>query len=165
MRGTGFNEKRAAISHLFRAAPRLVGARGPGDDAGMSEVDPPGQSRDAAPPDSAGAVVEAFRPQPAPAVVSFDRRELQAILNLYGRMVAAGEWRDYAIDFSAERAVFSIFRHAAEQPLYRIEKNPKLARRQGAYSVVAAGGLILKRGHELERVIAVLDKRLKLVTG
>ena len=131
----------------------------------MSELDPPGQTRAAASPDSAGAVVAAFRPAPAPALVSFDRRELQTILNLYGRKVAAGEWRDYAIDFSADRAVFSIFRRAAEQPLYRIEKTPRLSRRQGAYSVVAAGGLILKRGHELSRVLAVLDKQLKLVTG
>jgi hypothetical protein len=76
--------------------------------------------------------------------------------------VAAGEWRDYAIDFGRERAVFSVFRHASEVPLYRIEKNPKLARRQGAYSVVAVTGLILKRGHDLLRVLAVLDKDVRL---
>lgn len=94
----------------------------------------------------------------APPDVCFDRRELNAILGLYGRMVAAGEWRDYAIDFLKDRAVFSVFRRASEAPLYRIEKTPKLARRQGAYAVVTTTGLILKRGHELARVLAVLDK-------
>lgn len=95
--------------------------------------------------------------------VTFDRRELDRILNLYGRMVAAGEWRDYAIDFLKDRAVFSVFRRASEVPIYRIEKNPRLARRQGAYSVVSAGGLIMRRGHELDRVLRVLDKSLRLV--
>lgn len=99
----------------------------------------------------------------AAARVSFDRRELQSILQLYGRMVAAGEWRDYAIDFLKGKAVFAIFRRASETPLYTIEKNPSLARRQGAYSVVSADGFVLKRGHELERVLAVLDKKIKLV--
>lgn len=102
--------------------------------------------------------------RPAPALVSFDRKELQEILNLYGRKVAEGEWRDYAIDFLPQLAIFSIFRRTSEVPLYRIEKNPKLARRQGMYSVVAATGLILKRGHDLDKVIAVLDKKLKIVT-
>ncbi|GAC1339782.1 MAG: DUF2794 domain-containing protein [Beijerinckiaceae bacterium] len=101
----------------------------------------------------------------APAIVSFDRLELREILNLYGRKVAEGEWRDYAIDFSPAKAVFSIFRRTSEVPLYRIEKDPKLARKQGAFSVVAATGLILKRGSELKRVIEVLDRRLKLVSG
>jgi hypothetical protein len=99
---------------------------------------------------------------PAP-IVSFDRRELSEILNVYGRMVAAGEWRDYAIDMLKDRAVFSIFRRTSEMPLFRIEKNPKLARRQGAYSVVAAGGLVMKRGQELATVLRVFDKALKLV--
>ena len=98
-----------------------------------------------------------------PRPVSFERRELQLILNLYGRRVAEGEWRDYAIDFSPGKAVFSIFRRASETPLYTIEKDPALARKQGAYSVVAANGLILKRGHDLERVLAVLEKKLRLV--
>ena len=97
---------------------------------------------------------------PHNACVTFDRRELDRILALYGRMVAAGEWRDYAIDFLRDRAVFSVFRHAAEVPIYRIEKNPKLARRQGAYSVITATGLIMRRGHELERVLRVLDEKL-----
>ena len=94
--------------------------------------------------------------------VTFDRLELDRILALYGRMVAAGEWRDYAIDFLRDRAVFSVFRRSAEMPLYRIEKNPKLARRQGAYSVVSATGLIVRRGHELDRVLRAIDK-VKLV--
>ncbi|MBM3527752.1 MAG: DUF2794 domain-containing protein [Alphaproteobacteria bacterium] len=96
--------------------------------------------------------------------VTFDRRELDRILNLYGRMVAAGEWRDYAIDFMRDRAVFSVFRRSSEVPIYRIEKNPRLARRQGAYSVVSATGLIVRRGHELDRVLRALDKGPKLVT-
>jgi hypothetical protein len=99
----------------------------------------------------------------APAVVSFDRTELREILDLYGRKVAAGEWRDYAIDCLKDKAVFSVFRRTSEVPLYRIEKDPKLARRQGAYSVVTASGLILKRGHELARVIAVLERALRVV--
>jgi len=104
------------------------------------------------------------RETPAPRQVSFDRRELQLILNLYGRRVAEGEWRDYAIGFSPLKAVFAVFRRASETPLYTIEKNPALARRQGAYSVVSADGFILKRGHKLERVLAVLDQKIKLVS-
>jgi len=111
------------------------------------------------------------RPAPAPntptptgpAVVSFNRAELREILDLYGRKVAAGEWRDYAIDCLKDKAVFSVFRRTSEVPLYRIEKDPKLARRQGAYSVVAASGLVLKRGHELARVIGVLERALRVV--
>jgi hypothetical protein len=95
--------------------------------------------------------------------VTFERRELDRILNLYGRKVAAGEWRDYAIDFLKDRAVFSVFRRASEMPLYRIEKNPKLARKQGAYSVIAPGGMVMRRGHELDRVLRVLDKSLSVV--
>ncbi len=100
-----------------------------------------------------------------PSEVAFDRWELSQILNVYGRKVASGEWRDYAIDFARDKAVFSIFRRTSEVPLYRIEKDPKLARRQGAYSVVAATGQILKRGHDLSRVLRVLDKGLRLVEG
>ena len=98
-------------------------------------------------------------------VVSFDRTELRVIFDLYGRKVAGGEWRDYAMDFCFDRAVFSIYRRSSEYALYRIEKNPKLARKQGLYSVITATGLILKRGPDLARVIAVLDKRLTLVSG
>ncbi|BBF94669.1 hypothetical protein BLTE_33540 [Blastochloris tepida] len=97
--------------------------------------------------------------------VTFDRRELDSILNLYGRKVADGEWRDYAIDFLKDRAVFSVFRRAADVALYRIEKIPRLARKQGAYSVVSATGLILKRGADLDRVLRVLDKPVRLVAG
>jgi hypothetical protein len=95
--------------------------------------------------------------------VTFNRLELNRILNLYGRMVADGEWRDYAIDFLKDKAVFSIFRRASEIPLYRIEKDPRLARKQGAYSVISATGLILRRGHELERVLLVIDRKLAVV--
>jgi len=92
-----------------------------------------------------------------PGKVTFSRRELNRILGLYGRMVAAGEWRDYAIDFLRDRAVFSVFRRSSEVPLYRIEKSPKLARRQGAYSVISATGLIVRRGHELDRVLRAIE--------
>ena len=95
--------------------------------------------------------------------VCFDRFELNTILNVYGRRVAAGEWRDYALDMEKDRAVFSIFRRSSEMPIYRIEKNPKLARKQGAYSVVSASGQILKRGHELRRVLSIFEKHLHLV--
>jgi len=101
-------------------------------------------------------------PAPAP-VARFNRQELQLILEVYGRMVAAGEWRDYALDMGRDKAVFSVFRRTSEVPLYRIEKCPRLARKQGAYAVVAAGGLILKRGPDLARVLGVLDKRLRVV--
>lgn len=92
--------------------------------------------------------------------VSFDRRELNRILNVYGRMVAAGEWRDYAINFEEDCATFSIYRRTSEMPIYRIEKRPKLRARQGQYAVIAVSGHILKRGHELETVLRVFDKKL-----
>ena len=95
--------------------------------------------------------------------IAFNREELSQILNVYGRKVASGEWRDYAIDTLCEKAVFSVFRRTTEVPLYRIEKAPKLSRRQGAYSVIAATGLILKRGHDLARVLRALDRGLRLV--
>lgn len=95
---------------------------------------------------------------PQAGVIFFERRELDRLLRLYGRMVAAGEWRDYAIAGLAEAAVFSVFRRASEQPLYRIEKRPALARRQGAFAIIGQGGLILKRGHELETVLRYFDK-------
>jgi hypothetical protein len=97
--------------------------------------------------------------------VTFNRKELRRILDLYGRMVAAGEWRDYAIDFLRDRAVFSVFRRSSEMPLYRIEKNPKLARRQGVYSVISTTGLIVRRGHELDRVLRAIDKPLRVVAA
>jgi hypothetical protein len=101
---------------------------------------------------------------PALSQVSFDRHELRAILDLYGRKVAEGEWRDYAIDFTTEKAVFSIFRRSSEVPLYRIEKDPRLARRQGAYAVVAGTGLTLKRGHDLRHVLRVIDRPVRVVS-
>src|SRR5580658_9680820 len=95
----------------------------------MSEDTDPSENRAVARNAAAG---------PMPGRVTFNRLELNRILNLYGRMVADGEWRDYAIDFLKDRAVFSVFRRASEVPLYRIEKNPKLGRRQGAFSVISA---------------------------
>jgi hypothetical protein len=95
--------------------------------------------------------------------VTFNRLELNRILNLYGRMVADGEWRDYAIDFLRDRAVFSVFRRASEVPIYRIEKDPRLARKQGMYSVISASGLILRRGHELDRVLLAIERKLAVV--
>jgi hypothetical protein len=104
-----------------------------------------------------------FSAPQATAQVTFDRRELGRIFGLYGRKVAEGEWRDYAIDFLKDRAVFSIFRRSCEMPIYRIEKNPPLARRQGVYSVISATGLIVRRGHELDRVLRAIDRSLRLV--
>ncbi|MFN3960778.1 MAG: DUF2794 domain-containing protein [Parvularculaceae bacterium] len=105
-------------------------------------------------------------PQPyrrKPDAVAFTREELSRILGLYGQFVAAGEWRDYAIDHLKDAAVFSVFRRAAETPLYRIEKRPALANRQGAYAVVSMTGLILKRGHDLTQVLRIFDRqRLRL---
>lgn len=98
-------------------------------------------------------------PRQAP-LVSFERRELHTILNLYGRKVASGDWRDYAIDFLKDRALFSIYRRASERPLYVIEKNPKLRVRQGQYLVTSEDGRVLKRGHALETVLRVLELAL-----
>ena len=100
------------------------------------------------------------RPAGEKPVTRFDRRELDRILAVYGRMVAAGEWRDYALDFLEEVAVFSIFRRASEMPLFRVEKRPRLRSRQGQYAVIAAGGLVLKRGHELAQVLKIFDRKL-----
>src|SRR3977135_3220498 len=115
------------------------------------------------PSDSHGGEAATASPPAAAPRVTFDRRELNRILGLYGRKVAAGEWRDYAIDFLRDRAVFSVFRRASEVPIYRIEKNPRLARKQGIYSVISASGLILRRGHELDRVLLVIDRKLAVV--
>ena len=98
--------------------------------------------------------------RPQPGQVSFQRDELSAILGLYGRMVAAGEWRDYGISALREVAVFSVFRRTAENPLYRIEKRPKLAARQGQYSVIGMDGRVLRRGHDLRQVLRVLERKL-----
>jgi hypothetical protein len=121
---------------------------------------------DIEPSERRGGEVAVGLPSVAPVNrVTFSRRELDRILDLYGRKVAAGEWRDYAIDLLRDRAVFSVFRRSSEMPIYRIEKNPRHSRRQGAYSVVSVTGLILKRGHELERVLRVLDKSLSVVVN
>ncbi|MCX5581104.1 DUF2794 domain-containing protein [Kaistia terrae] len=98
-------------------------------------------------------------------LIAFNRLELNEILRVYGRMVAAGEWRDYAIDHLRDKAVFSIFRRSSEMPLYTVVKDPELRNRQGAYAVIATGGYIMKRGHDLRQVLAVLDTKLKLVQG
>ncbi|MBB5514410.1 hypothetical protein FHS89_000408 [Rubricella aquisinus] len=110
--------------------------------------------------------MDAFVPTPgigqssAPNAVAFHRSELAVILSLYGRMVAAGEWRDYGISHLKDVAVFSVFRRTAEYPLYRIEKRPKLARAQGMYVVIGMDGHILKRGHDLKTVLRVLERKL-----
>ncbi len=96
----------------------------------------------------------------SPEQVAFDRSELSVILTLYGRMVAAGEWRDYGISCLRDRAVFSVFRRTAETPLYRIEKTPKLRNRQGMYAVMGMDGQVLKRGHDLRTVLRVLERKL-----
>ncbi len=120
-------------------------------------------SEDADPSGSHAAARAAANHSPLPNRVTFNRAELHRILNLYGRMVADGEWRDYAIDFLKDRAVFSVFRRSSEMPIYRIEKDPRLARKQGMYSVISATGLILRRGHELERVLLAIDRKLAVV--
>ena len=98
-----------------------------------------------------------------PAVAAFDRRELALILSVYGRKVSQGEWRDYAMDFLRERAVFSVYARVSERPLYLIEKQPKLRNRQGQYSVTNQQGRILKRGHDLGQVLRVLDPQLVVI--
>jgi hypothetical protein len=95
-----------------------------------------------------------------PERVSFDRKELAVILSVYGRMVAAGEWRDYGIAALPELAVFSIFRRTAENPAFRVEKRPKLRGRQGQYAVIGEAGQVLRRGHELDIVLRVLERKL-----
>ena len=102
----------------------------------------------------------AWRRRAPPALISFDRRELSLILGVYGRMLTSGMARDYAIDHLGDRAVFSIFRRTSETPLYRIEKRPRDAGRQGAWSVVSAGGGILKRGRDLAQVLRLFDRKL-----
>jgi len=104
--------------------------------------------------------INLFGDRSVPQQVSFHRTELSVILMVYGRMVAAGEWRDYGISCLKEVAVFSVFRRTAETPLYRIEKRPRLARKQGQYAVIGMDGRILKRGHDLKTVLRVLEKKL-----
>lgn len=127
--------------------------------------DPSGVGADTASEDRRAVVIDlgAYRQALDPMPVTFHRRELDAILWIYGRMVGEGEWKDYAIDHMKDRAVFSVFKRSGELPLYRIEKNPKLAAKQGAFSVINTNGMILKRGHDLKQVLKVFDKVLKLV--
>jgi hypothetical protein len=130
----------------------------------MTHLDPNAASPkvDAKSADGKSADVLPFAPR-LPELVRFDRHELSIILRVYGRHVASGEWRDYAIDFGRERAVFAILRRTGEAPLYRVEKDPKRSEKQGAYAVIAQDGRILKRGHDLDRVVKVLEKPAKVV--
>jgi hypothetical protein len=109
---------------------------------------------------SLGGNVSVFPVPGAPGQVGFDREELGRILDLYGRMVAAGLWRDYAMDLGRDAAIFSAFRRATERPEYRIEKRPALRRKQGQWALVGEGGAVLKRGHELSGVLAPLERKL-----
>ena len=105
-------------------------------------------------------------PGRAPLQVGFDRIELNRILDLYGRMVAAGEWRDYAMDFTRDTATFAAFRRAAEYPQMRVEKRPSLRGRQGMWTLFGEQGQVLRRGHELAGVLAPIERRLvKAVEG
>ena len=96
---------------------------------------------------------------PAAGPVFFDRRELDPILRVYGRMVAQGEWRDYAMVGHKDFAEFAVFRRSGDAPLYRIEKRPALQTRQGQWAVIGEGGQILKRGRDLAQVLRVFDGR------
>ena len=120
----------------------------------MSEADPQQRSAELVDFLNPGGGGQPPRQKP---YVGFDRRELITILNLYGRKVASGEWRDYAIDFLKDRALFSVYKRASERPLYVIEKNPKLRTKQGQYMVTIEDGRVLKRGHELDNVLRVLE--------
>ena len=122
-----------------------------------------GESRSAESSSSVVVDLKEYKQNKDPLPVTFHRRELDAILWIYGRMVGEGEWKDYAIDHMKDKAVFSVFKRSGEMPLFTIEKDPKLANKQGAYSVVNTNGMILKRGHELQQVLKVFDKVLKLV--
>lgn len=155
----------------FSAAPLPAAAFAaimPADVTGEPDLAEP--SAEPPKPRRLDVVVANEPPQPGtgskpPITVRFTYRELQAILNVYGRQVAGGGWRDYALDFLRDRALFSIYRQHSERPLYVIEKNPRLRDRQGQYLVIAQDGRVLKRGHELEAVLRVLEPRLSLVRG
>ncbi|WP_085810187.1 DUF2794 domain-containing protein [Sphingomonas sp. TZW2008] len=109
-------------------------------------------------------VVTPFPNAGRPGQVAFERPELNRILDLYGRMVAAGHWRDYAIDLGRDVAVFAAFRRATERPEFRVEKNPALRNRQGMWALIGEAGQVVKRGHELGPVLAPIERRLmKLV--
>ena len=111
-----------------------------------------------------GTVTPFPLPAGKPGQIGFERIELTRILDLYGRMVAAGHWRDYAIELGREAAIFAAFRRAAERPEIRIEKRPALRNRQGMWAIINEAGLVLKRGHDLAGVLAPVERRLmKLV--
>ena len=132
----------------------------------MSNEDPivSFRPRDAGPgPDSFEASA-AWAPA-APRQISFNRGELSVLLGLYGKRVAEGEWRDYALDFGRDTAVFSIYRRASEVALYRVVKDPRLARKQGIYAVITSAGQVLRRGQDLAQVLRVLMKKPELVQG
>ena len=100
-----------------------------------------------------------------PSQIGFDRTELTRILDLYGRMVAAGHWRDYAIELGRDAAIFAAFRRAAERPEFRIEKRPDLRNKQGMWALVGEHGAVVKRGHELGPVLAPVERRLMKLVG
>ena len=107
-----------------------------------------------------------FPGAPKPQQVGFERFELSRILDLYGRMVSAGEWRDYAMDFTRDYAAFAAFRRTADVPQMRLEKRPALRGRQGMWALYGEHGQVLKRGHELAGVLATIERRLlKVVSG
>lgn len=111
-----------------------------------------------------GTVTPFPAPRGAPLQIGFDRVELNRILDLYGRMVTAGMWKDYAIELGHEAAVFAAFRRAAERPEFRIEKRPALRNKQGIWALIGEHGIVLKRGQELGPVLAPVERRLmKLV--
>ncbi|MEX2694110.1 DUF2794 domain-containing protein [Rhizobium mongolense] len=122
-----------------------------------------GDARSASSSSSVVVDLKEYKQSRDPPPVTFHRRELDAILWIYGRMVGEGEWKDYAIDHLKEKAVFAVFKRSGEMPLFRIEKDPRLAAKQGAYCVINANGMILKRGHDLQQVLKVFNKVLKLV--
>ncbi|MEM9223740.1 MAG: DUF2794 domain-containing protein [Pseudomonadota bacterium] len=100
--------------------------------------------------------------KPVAPLIAFHRTELSEILKVYGRMVAAGEWRDYALDHGRDQAVFSIYRRMGEVPMYRITKTPRNARKNGTYAVLSSLGVVLKRGHELAQVLRVFERKRHL---
>lgn len=108
--------------------------------------------------------ISSSKPQKPVERVSFNRRDIDTLMQFYSARVGAGEWRDYAMDMLKDRAVFSVFKRASEVPIYTVEKTPKLARKQGEWAVINANGLILKRGHDLKQVLKVLDKKPKIVS-
>jgi hypothetical protein len=113
-----------------------------------------------------GSVAPFPAPASQPLQTAFDRAELSRIMNLYGRMVTAGHWRDYAIDLNRDVAIFSAFRRATERPEFRIEKRPALRAKQGMWALVAESGAVLRRGQELGPVMAPIERRLmKLIHG